>query len=98
MYRAIRPFRDGTINDDDLRRASEKFVIYLVQGEKPADPHFLEWRERKALAILEEAWDSFGIDEQDLLVGDERAIGTKLKRLLNEVEPVRVTPFYEREE
>jgi hypothetical protein len=97
MYRAIRPFRDGTLNDTELLRAAEKYVIYLVQGSSADTIHFLEWRERKALAVLEEAWDSLGIDEQDLLVGDERGIDQKLSDLLKEKATVRETKFFTRE-
>jgi hypothetical protein len=99
MYRAIKPFRAGTQSDSELQKAADKFVLYLVQAEKAAEPHFIEFRERKSLTILEAAWDSLGIDEEDLLVGDERSITEKLHELMDKVpDQVRKTAFYEREE
>lgn len=99
MYRAIKPFKLGEVNDEELVRAAEKYVVHLVRGESKSSPHFLELRERKALSELEAQWAELGIDEEDLQVGDERNVGEKLKELLEQPgEPVRSTPFYEREQ
>ena len=94
MYRAIRPFRQGNLNDRELQDAAEKFVVYL-DGKLPE----LTLKPRAALAELESAWEALGIDEEDLLLGDERAMEGSLKRLLEESQqpdPQRSTPFYDR--
>lgn len=102
MYRAIRPFRVGQANDEELLQASEKFVVYLNKGELASDPHFLVLNERMALSELEMEFDLLGIDEEDLLLGDERNIANSLKHLIDgapaEPVPLRFTPFFTRED
>jgi hypothetical protein len=99
MYRAIRPFRSGEMVDGELQKAAEKYVVYLVKADDKNNPHFLELRERKTLSELESDWDALGIDEEDLLLGDERNIHEKLRHLIeDEATPAaRATPFYERD-
>lgn len=99
MYRAIRPFRKGEATDNDLMKAAEKLVVYLVKAEDKSSPHFLEFRERKALSELEAAWADLGIDEEDLLLGDERSVSDSLIKLMDKQDtPVTTnTPFYSRE-
>lgn len=98
MYRAIKPFREAESGDDELRKASERFVVYLIKGERADTFHFLEFRERKTLSILESSWDELGLSDDDLLIGEERSISDKLKELLDgaEVKP-RATPFFTRD-
>jgi hypothetical protein len=93
MYRAIRPFRDGSLNDEELRNAAEKFVVYLDK-----DNFILELKERVTLAALEEMFDEIGLDEEDLHFGDERRAQESLSKLLEEAEKPneRITPFYKR--
>lgn len=96
MYRAIRPFREGRASDNELLKACEKYVIYIVKGE----PSFIEFRERKTLAALESDWKALGISEEDLLFGDERKNDQVMKDLLKETSKPMVevkTPFYSRE-
>lgn len=98
MYRAIRPFREGATIDEELRQSAEKFVVYLVRNEDKSKSHFLELRERKALAALELELQSLGIDEEDLKFGEERTLDQKLTELIERPEEgPRATPFYERE-
>mgnify|MGYP003577595032 CR=1 FL=1 len=98
MYRAIRPFRNGVMLDNDLLNAAEKFVIYLVRADSKDEPHFLEFRKRMTLDTLTDMWDDLGIDEEDLLLGDERKIDKALKASLNKTAPKPTkTPFYERD-
>lgn len=100
MYRAIRPFRHGTMNDEQLLQASEKFVVYLEcpESKDKSLPHFLVLKERKALAELEEMFDELGIDEEDLLFGDEMKVQKSLTALIDEHKTPRNTPFYSRED
>lgn len=101
MYRAIRPFRQGTLSDSVLEKASEKYVVYLEKGSDKTAPHFIIFKERKTLNELESMWDNLGIDEEDLLFGDERSANESLQKLLDDVGsdiPTRtVTPFYGRD-
>lgn len=98
MYRAIRPFRQEAMNDEELKKSADKYVIYLEKGEKANEPHWLHFKERKALTILEAAFDALGIDEEDLLLGDERALQTELVSILENTAPApRGTKFYSRD-
>jgi hypothetical protein len=97
MYRAIRPFRIGEMNDMELQTAAEKFVIVLHQ-DKAAGTGFLEIKPRLTLAALDAMFDTLGIDEEDLLLGDERRANLDLQKLLEEEPETRSTPFYTRGE
>lgn len=99
MYRAIRPFRQGLMNDDQLRQAAEKYVVYLNKAGAKDEPHDLEFRERVTLAELEMSFDILGIDEEDLVVGDERLVLHSLTKFLENPpeKSLSVTPFYVRE-
>ena len=93
MYRAIRPFREGKLSDEELRKAAEKFVVFLKDDS-------FEIRPRIALQELEGMFDQIGLDEQDLLVGDERAALDSLNKLLDGANvniARKATPFYTRE-
>lgn len=99
MYRAIRPFRNGQMNDAQLLKAAELFVVYLEKAPTTSEPHFLILKSRKALAELDGMFDELGIDEEDLLFGDERTSTEKLREFLDEqtAKPPKATPFYTRE-
>jgi hypothetical protein len=90
MYRAIRPYRNGQQIDDQLQKASEKFVVYLNDDT-------LELRPRLTLAELDTLFDQIGIDEEDLLMPDERLVADELKEFLEERGVRPATPFYKRE-
>lgn len=92
MYRAIRPYRESKLIDDELRKAAENYVVYLNEDT-------LEMRPRLTLGELNTMFDQIGIDEEDLLLGDERDALGALKDLLDgvDVKP-RITPFYNRDQ
>lgn len=102
MYRAIRPFREGKALDETLHKASEKYVIYCKPLEDPNAIHWLEVRERVALAALESVWDELGISEEDLLVGEERSIMERFSKLTEEADEkietqeTKPNPFFQR--
>jgi hypothetical protein len=98
MYRAIRPFRNGLMNDEELRTSAEKFVVYLQPKDDREGEHILEFRPRLTLRELEGIWTDLGIDEEDLLLGDERSAREHLKEFLepDAAAKPRVTPFYQR--
>ncbi len=99
MYRAIRPFRHGEMHDVELLQAADKFVVYLQREKDPDLAHFLVLKERIALAHLEGALDNLGIDEEDLLIGDERVIAESINRIIEQEEKPVAAPnkFYTRE-
>lgn len=100
MYRAIRPFRYGQLQDHELITAAEKFVVFLG-GSKEDNSGWLELRPRLTLSEMEGMFDDLGIDEEDLLLGDERAANQSLQKLLASSDPAeapRKTTYYERED
>lgn len=105
MYRAIRPFRNGQLTDEALRQASEKYVVFLEkvmldEEHDKTSPHHLIFKERKTLAALDGMLNLLGLDEEDLLLGEERTVGARLSKFLDEKTPSPVvpskTPYYER--
>lgn len=98
MYRSIKPFRTGVQFDADLSKASETFIVSLVKGPTPSDPHSLVLRPRVALFELEAELLALGLSEEDLLLSDEAQTNTELKTFLNETPNLRpANPFYKRE-
>lgn len=96
MYRAVRPFRLGQMSDEELRTAAEKFVVFL--SPKADTNAYLELRPRVTLSELEGMFDTLGIDEEDLRIGDERSAEASIRKLMEtEQDKPRATPFYERE-
>lgn len=102
MYRAIRPFRNGLMNDDELKKACEKYVVYMEPTDDPSEPCYLVMKERMTLHELEDMVTTFlGIDDEDLLLMDERTIHAKLEHLLSDDEgdkPKKANPFFTRED
>ncbi len=100
MYRAIKPYRVGHATDDTLLKAAEKFVLFLDRKKGQEDqPHEIVFRERKALSELERSFAELGIDEDDLLIGDEREANASLQRLIEVQEhpEPRSTPYFKRD-
>ena len=96
MYRAIRPFREGTLIDNQLQKAAENFVVYLPKEPDEDGIYWLKLMPRAALAELDSMLGELGLEENDLLLVEEKAVQETLQELLNE--PARSTPFYERNE
>jgi hypothetical protein len=98
MYRAVRPFRNGQLLDKELQEAAEKYVVYMERQDSKDQPHWLVLNTRKALAELDIMFDELGIDEEDLLLSDERRIQDSLSSLMDS-EPAqpKITPFYSRD-
>ena len=105
MYRAIKPFRYGELNDLELKDAAERFVIYLTKtmdGKKHLkdQPHWIELKQRQTLKEMNRLFDELEIDEDDLFLGEEKAISNKLKELMEKPKKVSKskTPFYSRDD
>lgn len=106
MYRAIKPFRYGELEDTELKDAAEKFVVFLVKnrdenGEHLKDKtHFIELRPRVTLLEANSIFDELDLEEDELYVGEERIISEKLKGLIEKgpAKPTSKTPFYSRED
>lgn len=100
MYRAIKPFRNGEQFDEDLRAASELFVVFLEKQANPNAKHRLILKPRSTLSELDAALEELGIGEHELLLDEERLAGKALEEFLEpgNAEPERrTTPFYTRE-
>lgn len=108
MYRAIRPYRYGQAFDPELNQAADMFVITLPKVKKSdyGKPCKLTVRERKNLTYLENDLVNLGLDEEDLLTADERAVNASLEKLIEPegLKPLKVghrvkqNPFYTRED
>lgn len=94
MYRAIRPFRTGKDFDEELRLATEYFVVYLERQTDPKSKHKLLLRPRLSLSELEAELLALGLDEDDLLLDAEKGL---VKSLDTFIETPAVNPFYSRE-
>ena len=96
MYRAIRPYRHGQAFDEILRSAADSFVVAIEKGQDAKSVHKIHLRPRLTLAALEAQLLDLGIDEDDLLLADERTLQNSLGELMAH-EP-RTNPFYTRED
>ena len=96
MYRAISPYRTGKQFDAELQQAAEAFVVHLAA----APSHELVLRPRTTLSELELSLADLGIEEDDLLITEEKLERESLNEFLEgplEVTPRTSTPFYTRE-
>lgn len=105
MYRAIRPYREGHAIDEELRLASENFVISCIAKEDKSSVHTLTLKQRSTLSELEREILALGIDDADLLTLEEKLAQASLGEFLSsptgpavEFMPKRSTPFYTRED
>lgn len=101
LYRAIKPYREGTLIDDELRIAADGFIIAVPREAN--GPAWLEIRPRQTLSELEAQLSSLGLDDQELLSPEERRLAQNLDQFISD-DPVvplpvkRSTPFYTRED
>lgn len=97
MYRTIRPYRDEELVDEELRLASERFVISVLKDSKT-----LVIKPRGTLSAAEQAMADLGITEEDLLSPEERLLYSNMEREIDElIQPVedlgkKSNPFYTR--
>lgn len=105
MYRAIRPYRIGKDLDEELRLAAELFVVAVVRGKDIYSPHTITVKPRAALSELEKDMAALGIDEEDLLLTEEKVLRSNfedfLKPSVDETAiplPRPSNPFYTRED
>lgn len=68
MYRTIRPYRQGDLFDDGLRSAAERYVL-IIRKNPPA----IILTHRKSADAAEQAFADLGLDEMDLMSGEELA-------------------------
>ena len=97
MYRAIRDYRGGQRADLELMEASEKFVIRLNREADKDSPHTIVFLRRATLSELD--MTMLGLDEDDLLLEEERVLGSLVDKLAEKPEEKTIsTPFYSRSE
>lgn len=78
LYRAIRPYRSGKLYDEELYQALSTLVIKVVENNKKITIEFIE---RPVLYLLEDQLTDLGIEENDLLLPEEKEQYEQLKRL-----------------
>ena len=105
MYRAIRPYRFGEAFDAELQKAAEQFVVSVTKNPDPTTPHKLILKPRLSLSELEAEFHNLGLDEDDLLLEEERAVNKKLAEFITpetgeapKAAPRKSNPFYSRED
>lgn len=98
MYRTIRPYRTEKIIDEDLRLASERFVISVLKDSK-----VLTLKPRNTLTAAELAMAEIGLTEEDLLTPEEKILQNIMEQKLDEILPPsedsdlpKSNPFYSR--
>lgn len=98
MYRAAKPFRSGERFDEEVRLATELFVVYLEKQDDPAKQHRLILKHRSTLTELDAELEALGLSESDLLLKEEKLATSKLDEFLEKPddEGGRATPFYTR--
>ncbi len=101
MYRAIRPYRQGILIDEELRQASEMFVVSVPVGKDPKSIHTLTMKPRTSLSDLEAEFLNLGLEEADLMLPEEAALNQGLAKLVDKsnLGAQRPTnPFYTRDD
>lgn len=97
MYRAIRPFRNETYMDTELKLAAEAFAITAKPFDQVTGTWVVEITPKYLITELESQLELLGITEEDLLSPEEKEI---LGRLTDFVQPEAHKPtsteFYDR--
>lgn len=102
LYRAIRPFREEKFFDDELRKACEAFVV-VVKAIPETTKWSVELLERKLLGELDALMAEIGIDEEDLLLPEERVQLERLNTFISDplalpkIEPIEAAVLGERD-
>ena len=95
MYRTIQPYREGALHDDELKMASEKYILAL-QKEPPAIIVAL----RKTAEVADLIFADLGLDEADLMTEEELS-SLRAVEAISEGMAAPLTnenPFYTRED
>lgn len=103
MYRAIRPYRFGETLDEELRKASEAFVVSVSKNPDPLSAHQITLKPRLSLTELEAELTNLGLDEADLILPEEAALNSKLSEFITPETPAPKPPrrgnkFYTRDD
>lgn len=97
MYRAIRPFRVGIELDEELRQSSDLFIVQIEKNEDQKAPHRLFLKQRMTLTELEKELSTLGLDEEDLLLTEEKMVREQLSDFMEPDPMHKANPFYNRE-
>lgn len=95
MYRAIRPYRYSERFDEELKKASEMFVVSVEQQKDPKSPHTLVMKRKLSLNELEAELLNLGLDENDLILPEEKMLNENLQEFLKP--DTASNPFYTRD-
>lgn len=92
MYRAARPFRDGSAFDEEVRKSTDLFVVYIDR-----ETNQITLKPRSTLDTLEASLAELGINESDLRLPEERLLDKELTEFIEKGDKPRANQFYERE-
>lgn len=95
LYRAIHPYRNNELFDEELFQASEKIVPYIPKARNLEAPHQIIMKSRVALGLLENELEALGISEIDLITPEEQEITKRINQEVKElIETKAKTPYY----
>lgn len=95
LYRAIRPFREELLFDDELRKAAEGYIA--SPRELPDGTWEVSLLPRRTLTELDAQLIALGIAEDDLLLPEEKIDMSKLLEFIQADAPKpSSTDFYDR--
>ena len=96
MYRAIRPYREGKIFDDELSIAANEFVLMALK-----DPAGVKIVPRITHNVAKEPMEALGLTDEDLLSPDELARKQAMEKVQKELSipesELPANPFFKRE-
>lgn len=93
LYRAIRPYRNGELFDEELYQASQRLAPMVEALPDKETPHKIIMKPKVALDELDAAMEELGLEASDLLTTEEK----EAERKFVKVQVDTSNPFYERE-
>lgn len=97
LYRVILPFRKEEIFDEELKKASELYIVSAREFTAEPCVWAVEILPRQTLSQLESQLGVLGIEEDDLLLPEEKSILDKLAEFIQpDAHKPSSTKFYDR--
>ena len=89
LYRAMKPYRSGDLNDPQLTAAAETHAIFIA----PKSTN-LVIRRKVGLLAAEGLMAELGIDENDLITFEEKELADRMAALIEDDHMEKDNPFY----
>ncbi len=80
MYRALKPYRDMKLHDPTLVEAIEKWALWHPKSFEDGKPYVMA-RPRMGLAMAEDLFERFGLDEDDIMSPAEKAAVASVEKV-----------------